>query len=54
MFGSKSKKEKLEAKYAKLLEEAFKLSTINRKKSDFKAAEADEVRKELDALESES
>ena len=54
MFGSKSEKEKLEAKYHKLSQESFKLSTIDRKKSDIKAAEADEVRKQLDALDDES
>ena len=45
MFGIKSKKEKLEAKLAKLHEEAYKLSHTNRKKSDEKAAEAEELRK---------
>ena len=50
MFGMKSKKEKLEARYKKLLEESFELSKIDRKKSDLKAAEADEVRKQLDDL----
>lgn len=54
MFGSKSKKEKLEARYKKLLDESFKLSTVDRTKSDLKAAEAEEVRKQLDALESGS
>jgi hypothetical protein len=49
MFGNKKKK--LEAKYQKLNEEAFKLSTVDRTKSDAKAAEADAVLKELEALE---
>ena len=50
MFG-KPTKEKLEAKLRKLLEESYKLSTVNRTKSDQKAAEAEEVRKQLEALE---
>ena len=49
MFGSK--KDKLEKKLHKLLDEAYKLSHTDRKASDAKAAEADEVRKQLDALE---
>ena len=51
MFGMKSKKEKLEAKLAKLLEEAYKLSHTDRAKSDAKAAEADEITKQLEAME---
>ncbi|MEL7497209.1 MAG: Lacal_2735 family protein [Planctomycetota bacterium] len=51
MFGMKSKKEKLEAKLRKLLEEAYKLSHTNRTRSDEKTAEAEEVRKQLEALE---
>ena len=51
MFGMKSKKEKLEAKLAKLLEEAYKLSHSNRMKSDEKTAEADELRKQIDAMD---
>ncbi len=51
MFGMKSKKEKLEAKLAKLLEEAFQLSRTNRAKSDEKAAEAEELRRQIDAME---
>jgi hypothetical protein len=51
MFGLKSKKEKLESKFAKLLEEAYKLSHTNRQQSDEKAAEAEELRKQLDAME---
>ena len=51
MFGFKSKKEKLEAKHRKLLEEAFKLSHTDRAQSDSKTAEADEVRKQIEAME---
>lgn len=54
MFGFKSKKEKLELKLAKLLDEAYKLSHTNRKLSDQKAVEAEELRKQIDAMESKS
>lgn len=49
MFGNKKKK--LEAKYQKLSQEAFRLSTIDRTKSDAKTAEAEEVLKQIEALE---
>ena len=51
MFGMKTKKEKLETNYQKLLEEAYKLSHSNRSKSDEKTTEADELRKQIDALD---
>ena len=52
MFGLfKSKQAKLESKYQQLLAEAHRLSHINRKESDLKTAEAEAVRKELEALE---
>jgi hypothetical protein len=50
MFGMKSKKEKLEAKLKKLLTEAYELSHTNRTKSDQKAAEAEELRKQIDEM----
>lgn len=50
MFGFGNKKKSLEKKYQKLLQESYELSTVDRKKSDLKAAEADEVRKQIDAL----
>jgi len=51
MFGLfKSKKQKLNAKYKKLLKEAFGLSTINRRQSDLKYAEADAVMNEIEKL----
>ncbi len=52
LFKKKSKKEILNTKHKKLLEEAFKLSTINRKESDSKYAEADAIIKEIENLES--
>ncbi len=51
MFGMRSKKEKLESKLAKLLDESYKLSHTNRKLSDQKAVEAEELRKQIDAME---
>lgn len=51
MFGMRSKKEKLEAKLAKLLEEAYRLSHSNRKRSDEKTAEAEELRKQIEAMD---
>lgn len=49
-FKKKSKTEKLQEKYKKLLEEAYKLSSSNRTLSDAKTAEANEVLKEIEAL----
>lgn len=51
MFGTKSKKAKLEARFKKLLEESYRLSHSNRTASDQKAAEAEEIRKQLDEME---
>jgi Family of unknown function (DUF6435) len=51
MFGFGNQKSKLEKKYKQLLNEAYQLSHVNRRASDEKAAEADEVRKQLDSLE---
>ncbi|TCI90998.1 Lacal_2735 family protein [Tenacibaculum sp. M341] len=47
----KSKKEKLESKYKKLLKEAHSLSTVNRSLSDDKIFEAEQVLKEIERLE---
>ncbi len=51
LFKKKSEKEKLQEKYRKLMSEAHKLSTTNRRLSDDKVAEADAVLKQIDALE---
>ena len=51
MFGMKSKKEKLEIKLRKLLEEAYKLSHTNRAKSDEKTVEAEKLRQQIEAME---
>jgi hypothetical protein len=50
LFKRKTPLEKLQEKYNKLTEEAFKLSKIDRKASDAKQAEAEEVLKQMDAL----
>jgi len=52
LFGDKKKK--LEKKYQQLLEQSYKLSHTNRKASDQKMAEAEEIRKEIEQLEAES
>ncbi len=51
LFKKKSKIELLNEKYEKLQKEAFELSTSNRAQSDLKAAQAQEVIKEIEALE---
>lgn len=51
LFKKKSKVEKLELKYKKLLEEAHKLSGVNRTMSDTKTFEANQVLKEIDQIE---
>lgn len=48
LFKKKSEKEKLQEKYKKLLEEAFQLSKVDRKASDIKTAEANDL---LDRIE---
>ncbi len=50
LFKKKSEKEKLQEKYAKLLKEAHALSTSNRKLSDEKVFEAEEIMKQIDRL----
>jgi len=43
IFKRKSKKEKLQAEYEKLLRESYLLSSSNRKMSDKKIFEADQI-----------
>ncbi|MBV6644115.1 MAG: Lacal_2735 family protein [Cyclobacteriaceae bacterium] len=50
LFKPKSEKEKLEKKYKDLLSKAHKLSHSDRKASDQKMFEADEVLKRIEAL----
>ena len=49
-FKKKSAKEKLQIQYEKLLKEAHSLSKTNRKMSDQKTFEAEEVMKQLEKL----
>ncbi|PRX57172.1 Lacal_2735 family protein [Flagellimonas meridianipacifica] len=50
LFKKKSEKEKLQEKYAKLLKEAHTLSTTNRKLSDEKTYEAEQIMKQIENL----
>lgn len=50
IFKKKTKKELLQDKYRKLMEEAHRLSKSNRKRSDDKVFEAEEVMKEIEKL----
>ena len=49
-FTKKTEKEKLQDQYRKLLAEAHRLSTSNRKLSDEKVAEAEAVMQKIEAL----
>ena len=51
LFGKKDPRAKLEKEYKKLLEESHRLSTIDRAKSDKVRAEAEEIIKQIEALE---
>lgn len=51
IFKKKSEKEKLNAQYKKLTSEAHRLSTTDRRASDLKQTEAQEVLKKIEALE---
>ena len=51
LFKKKTEAEKLNKKYDKLMQEGYELSTINRKASDAKYAEAEEVMKQLEQLQ---
>lgn len=50
LFKKKSEKEQLQSRYKKLMEEAYKLQSVNRSQSDEKYAEADAILKQIDAL----
>ena len=55
MLGSSSNdKASLQKKYTQLMEESYRLSHTNRKQSDLKRGEAEEIGKRLDQLEKES
>ncbi|MFT7613216.1 MAG: hypothetical protein ACI9J3_002186 [Parvicellaceae bacterium] len=50
LFKKKSEIEKLEYKYNQLLKEAYTLSTSNRRLSDTRTAEANDVLKQIELL----
>ena len=50
LFKKKSEKDKLYEQYKKLMKEAHSLSTTNRKLSDQKTYEAEEIMKKLEVL----
>ena len=50
LFNKKTEKEKLQVQYAKLLKEAHSLSTTNRKMSDAKVFEAEQVMQRIERL----
>jgi len=51
LFKKKSPKDKLSKKYKTLMEESHRLSTTDRKASDLKRMEAEEVLKQIEAME---
>lgn len=52
-FFKKDPRKKLARQYEKLMQEAYELSTVNRRLSDEKYAEADEVIKKIEALKNQ-
>ena len=53
-FKKKSEADKLRSKYKVMIEEAYKLSHTNRKASDLKNKEAEDLWKEIERLEAEA
>lgn len=53
LFKKKDPREALEKQYKDLLAESHRLSTVDRKASDLKRAEAEEVIKAIEALPAE-
>lgn len=51
IFKKKSPVEKLQEKYKKVMEEGYKLQSINRTDSDSKYKEADDILKEIEVLQ---
>jgi hypothetical protein len=54
LFKKKSDIDKLQNSYKKLMEEAYKLQSINRSDSDKKYQDADNVLKKIEALQSKT
>ncbi len=51
LFKKKSEEEILHQKYKELMKDAFDLSTSNRKESDLKYAQADDIMKQIEKLQ---
>ena len=51
LFKKKSEVEKLQDQYKKLMKEGYDLQSINRSASDQKYLEADQVLKQIDAIQ---
>ena len=51
LFKKKSEVDKLQESYKKIMEEAYKLQSINRTDSDKKYLEADNVLKKIESLQ---
>ncbi len=54
LFKKPSREEKLQKEYKKMLEEAHRLSTVDRRKSDEATFKANELLKEIEKLRSNS
>ena len=50
LFKKETPLQKLEKQYKALMEESFKLSSIDRQASDLKASEAEKIAEQIDAL----
>jgi hypothetical protein len=50
LFKRKTAREKLQDRYAQLMEEAYSLSSVNRKLSDDKVFEAEEIMRRIENL----
>jgi len=54
LFKKKSEKDKLQQKHKELMQQAYDLSRTDRSASDAKTAEAEQVLKQIEALDSAS
>ena len=54
LFKKKNEVEKLQDAYKKIMEETYKLQSINRTNSDQKYLEADNILKKIETLQSKS
>lgn len=50
IFKKETEEQKLTKKYRKLMQEAFELSKIDRKTSDQKTAQADEIMNQIESI----